>query len=232
MLLLLAPLTLGATDRVDDAIPCPRLPGASVGRGGSVPDLVDASGEIVELGTSLRFTLRFAEPLEVPDAEGKPFRIDIVIADPDAPPVDAGLYRGVNRLVRYDAVAEPVTTILLLPEGGQSRFLAPQIDGAGFVVQVPGRTLTADEDDTGTSPGLERLRWGVIVRDEGECDLLGSGRPDARLVVGPDAASEASGGPSSVRDEPAPTSWLPFAAGLSVAILAAGYVVVRRRRPR
>ena len=98
---------------------------------------------------------------------------------------------------------------------------------------MPGRTLTADEDDTGTSPGLERLRWGVIVRDEGTCDLLGSGRPEARLVVGPEVAPGTPGGASSdSRDEPAPRSWLAIAAVLSVPILVLGYVVVRRRSAR
>jgi hypothetical protein len=62
--------------------------------------------------------------------------------------------------------------------------------------------------------------------------LLGSGRPDARLVAGSDVAPEASAGSSPLGDEAAPTFWLPIAAGLTVAILAIGYVVVRRRRPR
>ena len=143
---------------------------------------MQARGEIVELGTSIRFTLRFAEPLVVPDRDGRPFRIDVVLLDPDVPAVDAGLYRDLNRILRYDAVPDAVTTTLLVPEAGQSRFLPPTIDGETFVLQVPGRTVVADEDETGTSPGLVQLRWGVVVRDEGSCDLLGNGRPTEPLV--------------------------------------------------
>ncbi len=178
LLALVLPLLLAATDPSSDVGRCPGM--ADVG-GDTAPDLVEATGEIVELGTSVRFTLRFAEPLVVPDDEGTPFRIDLVLFDPDVPPVDAGMYRGVNRLLRYDAVAEPITAILLLPEAGQSRFIAPTIEGRMLVLQVPGRTLSSDEDDTGTSPGLDRLRWSVIVRDERACDLLGTGRPTQRL---------------------------------------------------
>lgn len=177
LVVLLAPLVLAASDPLGDTSPCPGVAGS----GGDAPDLVEATGEIAELGTSVRFTLRFAEPLVVPDRDGKPFRVDIVLLDPAVPRVDAGLYRGVNRLLRYDAVIDPVTTILLLPEGGQSRFIAPTIEGDTLVLRVPGRTLTADEDETGTAPGLERLRWGVIVRDEADCDLLGAGRATERL---------------------------------------------------
>ena len=135
-----------------------------------------------------------------------------------------------NRLLRYDAVADPVTTILLLPEGGQSRFIAPTIEGDTLVLQVPGRTLTADEDETGTSPGLERLRWGVIVRDEAACDLLGTGRATARLVA---EASPAPSPPQST--DPARGGGVAIArsrvaAGLGVLGLVVASVVRRRAR--
>ena len=218
----LAPLLLAASDPVGDVSPCPGV----AGRGGDVPDLVEAVGEITELGTSVRFTLRFAEPLVVPDREGTPFRVDIVLEDPDVPRVDAGLYRGVNRLLRYDAVADPVTTILLLPEGGQSRFIAPTIEGDTLVLQVPGRTLTADEDETGTSPGLERLRWGAIVRDEAACDLLGTGRATERLVAGASRPPAPGADPTAGARGTA----IVAAAGLVVLSLAGAYVVRRRAR--
>jgi len=225
LIVLLAPLLLAASDPVGDVSPCPGVAGS----GGDAPDLVEAAGEITELGTSVRFSLRFAEPLVVPDRDGKPFRVDIVLVDPDVPRVDAGLYRGVNRLLRYDAVADPVTTILLLPEGGQSRFIAPTIEGDTLVLQVPGRTLTADEDETGTSPGLERLRWGVIVRDEAACDLLGTGRATARLVA---EASPAPSPPQST--DPARgggvATAIAVAAGLGVLGLVVASVVRRRAR--
>jgi hypothetical protein len=225
LVVLLAPLLLAASDPAGDVSPCPGVAGS----GGDAPDLVEAAGEITELGTSVRFSLRFAEPLVVPDRDGKPFRVDIVLVDPDVPRVDAGLYRGVNRLLRYDAVADPVTTILLLPEGGQSRFIAPTIEGDTLVLQVPGRTLTADEDETGTSPGLERLRWGVIVRDEAACDLLGTGRATARLVAEaspapsrPQSTGPARGGGVAIA--------IAVAAGLGVLGLVVASVVRRRAR--
>jgi hypothetical protein len=218
-------LLLAASDPAGDVSPCPGVAGS----GGDAPDLVEAAGEITELGTSVRFSLRFAEPLVVPDRDGKPFRVDIVLVDPDVPRVDAGLYRGVNRLLRYDAVADPVTTILLLPEGGQSRFIAPTIEGDTLVLQVPGRTLTADEDETGTSPGLERLRWGVIVRDEAACDLLGTGRATARLVAEaspapsrPQSTGPARGGGVAIA--------IAVAAGLGMLGLVVASVVRRRAR--
>lgn len=225
LVVLLAPLLLAASDPVGDVSPCPGVAGS----GGDAPDLVEAAGEITELGTSVRFSLRFAEPLVVPDRDGKPFRVDVVLVDPEVPRVDAGLYRGVNRLLRYDAVADPVTTILLLPEGGQSRFIAPTIEGDTLVLQVPGRTLTADEDETGTSPGLERLRWGVIVRDEAACDLLGTGRATARLVAEaspepspPQSTDPARGGGVAIA--------IAVAAGLGVLGLVVASVVRRRAR--
>ncbi len=95
-----------------------------------------------------------------------------------------------------------------------------------MTIQVPGRTLSADEDLTGTSPGLEALRWTVIVRDGRACDVLGEGRPKSGSASGTDAAGE---------DEPAADArsglsmwWL--VAGAAVAILGiAGYVVRRAR---
>ncbi len=193
-----------------------------------MPDLVAATGEIVELGTSARWTLRFSEPLSVPDEVGKPFRVDIVIVDPGVPRVDAGLYRGINRLLRYDAVIDPVTTILLLPEAGQSRFIAPVVDGETLVMQVPGRTLTDDEDETGTSPGLERLRWGVIVRDEGACDLLGDGRATERLVAQADDPGSSPAPSSSEVDEDGSFGTFALALVVALALLGVGGFVLYR----
>ena len=226
----LAPWLVAATDRAGDIERCPGLAGGAIigtatadGMAAETPDLVSAFGEIVELGTSVRFTLRFAEPLVVPDDEGRPLRVDIVLRDPDVPVVDAGLYRGVNRLLRYDAVADPVTTILLLPEAGQSRFLPPAIDGDTLTLQVPGRTVSADEDETGTSPGLGRLRWGVIVRDERACDLLGNGRATERLVEGETAAA-------SLGDvHGAQTEGRVLMTGIAICGVLIAYLLVRRR---
>jgi hypothetical protein len=219
--LLVAPLLLAAADPPGDVGPCSRVPARDEA---AAPDLVQARGEIVELGTSIRFTLRFAEPLVVPDRDGRPFRIDVVLLDPDVPAVDAGLYRDLNRILRYDAVPDAVTTTLLVPEAGQSRFLPPTIDGETYVLQVPGRTVVADEDETGTSPGLVQLRWGVVVRDEGSCDLLGNGRPTEPLVERDDASPVPIDDPVAVAPDRR-----PLLVGLGALVAVVGVSMLRRR---
>jgi hypothetical protein len=208
-LLAVVPFLVAATDPEGDVAGC------TGGAGSGAPDLVDVRGEIVELGTSARWELRFAEPLVVPDAEGRPFRVDIAIRDPDVPADSFAYYRNVNRLVRVDATIEHGTQIYLLPERGSNVFNPPIIEGSTMTIQVPGRTLSADEDLTGTSPGLEALRWTVIVRDEGACDFLGDGRPVERLVRRPDAGAPVA--PVAPLDRPV-SGWLPWvAAGVVVA---------------
>ncbi|HET9672179.1 MAG TPA: hypothetical protein VFQ40_04950 [Actinomycetota bacterium] len=213
-----APLLLAASDPAGDVTGCRGGPGP-----GGAPDLVDARGQIVELGTSARWTLTFAGSLPVPDAEGRPFRVDVAIRDPDVPVVSFASYRGINRIVRMDATIDHPTQILLIPERGASEFTPPRVDGATLTFQVPGRTLSDDEDLTGTSPGLERLRWSVIVRDERACDVLGDGRPTERLVPVQDAS--APGEPTRP-----PTSPWPWAVGAAAAIAAAAASYLLRRR--
>jgi hypothetical protein len=217
VLLPILPLLIAASDPVGDVAGC-----AGGARSGA-PDLVEARGEIVELGTSARWELTFDRPLTVPDATGHPFRVDIAIRDPDVPRFSFAYYRDVNRLVRVDATVAHPTEIYLLPEHATNVFNPPAIDGRTMVIQVPGRTLTADEDLTGTSPGLASLRWSVIARDGRTCDFLGDGRPTERLIPQPEAA---------VAKEPGRASLSPWwaVAGAAVALLAvAGYVVRRAR---
>ena len=130
-------------------------------------------------------------------------------------------YRGINRIVRVDATIDRRTQILLLPERGRNVFNPPVVDGATITIQVPGRTLSDDEDLTGTTPGLDRLRWTVIVRDEGACDLLGDGRPTHALVV----AAETAAPPPDAGDDDARWWWIAAAAVLAGA---AAYVLRRR----
>ena len=154
---------------------------------------------------------------------GHPFRVDIAIRDPKAPALSFAFYRKVNRLVRVDATVAHPTEIYLLPEHATNVFNPPAIAGPTMVIQVPGRTLTADEEQTGTSPGLESLRWTVIVRDGRACDFLGEGRTTERLVPEPEAA---------VPTEPGRTGLSPWwvVVGAAVALLALGGYVVRRAR--
>lgn len=217
-LLALAPLLVAAADPPGDVAGC-RGGGAS-----GAPDLVEASGEILEQGTSARWTLTFADPLAVPDGEGNPFRVDVAIRDPEVPAVSFAYYRGVNRLVRVDATVEHPTLILLLPEGGANVFNPAIVEGRTMTIQVPGRTLSDDEDLTGTSPGLEALRWTVVVRDDRACDFLGAGRPSERLVAEPaEKSPPAPSGPSAL-------PLLAAGTAIGVVVLVAGYVVLRRSR--
>ena len=218
LLLAAVPLLVAASDPRGDVAGC------GGGDATGAPDLVDARGEIVELDTSALWRLTFAEPLHVPDAAGHPFRVDIAIRDPAVPAVSFVYYRDVNRLVRVDATVDHETEIYLLPEHATNVFNPPRVRGRTMTIQVPGRTLSADEDLTGTSPGLEALRWTVIVRDGRACDFLGDGRPTQRLVARPttpERVAALAGGSS-------PWWWV---AGATVALLAvAGVYVVRRAR--
>jgi hypothetical protein len=214
--LALTPILVAASDPDGDVAGC------RGGLGSGAPDLVDARGEVVELGTSALWTLTFAEALTVPDGVGRPFRVDIAIMDPDVPVFSFAYYHDVNRLVRVDATVHHPTEILLIPEGGKNVFNPPVVGRRTMSIQVPGRILSDDEDLTGTSPGLEALRWTVIVRDGRACDFLGDGRPTERLVAEPPASSP------PVPSGPSALPWI--VAGAAVALLAvAGYVVRRVR---
>jgi hypothetical protein len=231
--LVTSPLLVAASDPSGDVAPCPDAADAARGQ---APDLVSARGRIVELGTSALWTLRFADDLEVPDEDGKPFRVDLVLRDPAAPVVRFTYYRDLNRLIRYDAVRDPSLTILLLPERGRNVFLAPAIEGVTMTFQVPGRILSADEDETGTSPGIANMRWSVVVRDEGSCDLLGNGRPSEPMTSVPaPSTAPSTGTPTGIgppSEDPGSgqygsRSWLLIAAGGVFVIGGIAYVVSR-----
>ena len=175
--LLLSPLAVAASDPVGDAGPCPDA-GAGAGATGGAPDLIAARAQIVELGTSAVWTLEFDRPLPAPGS----WRVDVLLVDADAPRVSFGGYEGINRLIRYRSSDETGLRILLLPEAARNTFSAPTLDGATLRIQVPGRILSADEDETGTSPGLEDLRWSVVLRQAHGCDALSDGRALQRFT--------------------------------------------------
>jgi hypothetical protein len=214
--LALAPLLVAATDPRGDVAGCRGGPGTGA------PDLVAARGEILEQGTSARWTLTFSEPLEVPDRTGHPFRVDVAIRDPDAPALSFAYYRDVNRLVRVDATVEHPTQILLLPEAGASVLNPAEVDGRTMTIQVPGRTLSEDEDLTGTSPGLAALRWTVVVRDDRACDFLGRGRPDQPMSPGRS--------PTIVDDAPPDRTGAWVSAGVVGLVLGLGALALYRSR--
>jgi hypothetical protein len=225
--LAVTPLLLAAADPRADTGPCSGSPG----RGDERIDLVRADGTIVEDGAAIRWTLRFARPLPVPDRERKPLRVDIVIRDPSLPVVSFHYYRDLNRIVRFDDVPQPLLQIVLIPEHGANVFEGATVAGDTLTVEVPGRILVRDQDLKGL--GLRRLRWSVIARDEGTCDLLGDGLPTRRLQIAP---------PGPVPSFAPPDTAQPggFSTGLRAALIAGAVLVlgiavgalaaVRRRR--
>ncbi|MBA3737940.1 MAG: hypothetical protein H0W97_05190 [Actinobacteria bacterium] len=224
-LLALLPFLIAASDPEGDVVGC------TGGAGSGSPDLVEAHGEIVEFGTSAVWELTFAEPLVVPDPVGRPFRVDVAIRDPDVPVQSFAYYRNVNRLVRVDATVGHRTEIYLLPERGTNVFNPPIVEGRLMTIQVPGRILTQDEELTGTSPGLESLRWTVIVRDGRGCDFLGEGQPTQLLATQPSVSP--SRGASPEPEPPSDGSGLSpwgMVAGAALALLSIGAYVARRAR--
>ena len=85
----------------------------------------------------------FAEPAQVPDAVGHPFRVDIAIRDPDVPVVSFVYYHDVNRLVRVDATVDHETEIYLLPERATNVFNPPTVEGRTMTIQVRGQDAPA-----------------------------------------------------------------------------------------
>src|SRR5207247_953518 len=164
----LLPLTLATGDPTGDAVPC-----RGTHDDGDPPDLVQATGWIGEEGSAAVWQLTFAESLRVPDPAAPPFRVDVVIRDPRVPAVSFGDYERFNRIVRFDASGpDRDVELLFLTEGGHTVFDPPVIDGDTMTIEMPGRLLLGT--DRFGRVDLERLRWTVIVRDGGRCDLLGA----------------------------------------------------------
>ena len=225
-LIVLLPLTLAAADPRGDAVRCKGVRGP-----GHPPDLVLALGWLGEEGSSAVWQLSFGRPLVVPDPEAPAFRVDVLVRDPRIPTVSLGDYRRVNRIVRFDATARNARlTLLFLPEGGSAFFNPPILEGRTLTIQVPGRLLLG-EDQFG-KVDLTRLRWSVVVRDGGRCDLLGNGVPSLRMA--PAAPSPSSPTASAVPSTtPAPSaSGKPVVgvAGIAVAALAILTLLALRRR--
>jgi hypothetical protein len=229
LIAMLLPLTLAASDPRDDAVACRGTHGL-----GDPPDLVAAVGRADEEGSSAVWTLTFAEPLHVPDPVDPPFRVDVVIRDPKVPAVSYGDYRDFDRIVRYDATsAHPYLELLFITEGGHTLFDPPRIDGDTMTIEMPGRLLLGADEFARSA--MERLRWTVIVRDGGRCDLLGDGTTSQRLTSAPAASSPASLPTDQVRDTEGlfrgrqATAAVIIAVLVLVSILVAA-IVLRRRR--
>jgi hypothetical protein len=226
----LLPLTLAAADPPGDAGPCRGTHG-----GGHPPDLIEAAGWLGEEGSTAVWRLTFRAPLQVPDPVDPPFRVDIVVRDPRVPTVSVGSYQRFNRLVRWDASALSAgVELLFVPEAGHTLFDPPAIDGDTMTIQMPGRLLLGT--DLFGRVDLQRLRWSVVVRDAGRCDLLGDGSPSLRLAPRPPTTSTPGASGSPVAGAPSSTDATSgdrsgLVAVLIVALVAvAGALMLRRRR--
>jgi MYXO-CTERM domain-containing protein len=225
-LIVLLPLTLAAADPRGDAVPCLRAHG-----GGNPPDLVAAVGRASEEGSSATWRLIFAHPLRVPDPTDPPFRVDVVIRDPKVPAVSFGDYRDFNRIVRFDATdGNAHLELLFIAEGGHTLFDPPVIDGDTMTIRMPGRLLLG-ADEFGRA-AMQRLRWSVVVRDGGRCDLLGNGIPSYRMatVAPPTSSPTASAVPSTTPAPSASNTPVVGVAAIAVAGLAVLTLFALRRR--
>jgi hypothetical protein len=234
-IVVLAPLLLAASDPAGDTGPCSGQGTAP----GNPPDLVSVFGWRGEDGTSAVWRFTFASPLEVPDPAPPAFRVDVLVRDPTIPTVSfayRGLrYREVNRIVRFDATSrEQTLQLLFLPEGGATTFNPPTVNGTSMVIQVPGRLLLGEVGDDLAAVDLTKMRWTVVVRDLGSCDVLGGGSPWLPLGDGPpdDSISPA---PVVAAGGAGPASSIPPLVAILVvaAVVASGAaLLVARSRGR
>jgi hypothetical protein len=234
LVLLLVPLLLGAADAPDDLVSCD---GTTTPFADAPIDIVNARGATAEDGLALRFTVTFSAPLPVPDDDGSPLRVDVLLRDPAVPDLSVDYYRDVNRIVRFDAVSpRPPLTVLLLPERTQSPFTnGAQVDGATLTMTFPSRMVMPDPDLAGFD--YSGVRWTVVARDEMTCDVLGDvARPSLRLKTRSAAASPvpslSPGGATATADDGSFLS-AGFLISCVVAIgigSAVGYAAARWRR--
>jgi hypothetical protein len=234
-LVLVSPLLLAAAhDPTGDVVACGGT--ASVGGGA---DLVSVVGFADELGTAAVWRLRFADPVAVPDPDGAPLRIDVLVRDPRLPVVSRGEERGINRIVRWsDASADAPTDIIWLPDRAHTPFNPPLVRGRTVEIRVPGRILLG-EAANGTE-SVARTRWSILVRDGNACDRVGD-LPTRRLTeaappsAGPptsaESRSEAAGGATEDVERPSPGG-IAVIVAVILLVPAVGIAAVLRRRTK
>jgi hypothetical protein len=230
---LLAPLLLGAADPPSDLVSCD---GTRVPQRHAPIDIVRAIGTTAEERLALRFTITFSEPLPLPDEEGKPLRVDVLLDDPAVPELSVAYYRGLNRILRLDAVsASPGLTVLLLPERSDDRFTnGVQVDGDTLTMTIPSRMVMPDPDLSGFD--YRGLRWTVVAQDQGTCDILGARARPTRPVKVLTSEPSPSPSPDAVATAPAPGGPIVPGGLVTECLLAivvggaAGFAVARRRR--
>jgi len=162
------PLLMAARDPKGDVVNC--AGGAAVTD--AAADVVAVDGEAAELGTASVWRITFAQPIVVPDHDGAPLRVDVLVRDPLIAPVALGDEHGMNRIVRWDdTIADAPEMVMWVYERSATSFNPPTIDGRTVTITVPGRILLG-EAENGTE-NVERARWSVLVRDGDACDRVG-----------------------------------------------------------
>jgi hypothetical protein len=223
------PLLLAARDPTGDVVDC--ASGAAVAD--PTADVVAAQGEAAELGTAAVWRITFARPLPVPDHDGAPLRIDVLVRDPLIAPVTLGDERGMNRIVRWDDTGpDALENVMWVYERSATTFNPPAIDGRTVTFTVPGRILLG-EAENGTE-SVQRARWSVLVRDGDACDRVGSvpvyslqkvaasPSPTVSHLIPSRSPSPAASGPASR------AGWVLTLILLS-AVTVVPYILLRRR---
>jgi hypothetical protein len=224
------PLLMAARDPKGDVVPCG---GGGTAVAGSAADMVAVDGQAAELGTAAVWRITFAQPLPVPDHDGPPLRIDVLVRDPLIAPVTLGDERGMNRIVRWtDTGADALEDVRWVYERSNTTFNPPAIDGRTVTITVPGRILLG-EAENGTE-NVERARWSVLVRDGDVCDRVGD-VPVYRLRdVAPSPSPTVSHQLPSRSPSPAPPAsgsragWV-ITLILLLALTAVPFMLLRRR---
>jgi hypothetical protein len=227
-LLLATPLLIAAaSDRRGDVAAC--MGGAPVHDPAADVVSVDAVG--VELGTSAEWRVTFAERVPVPDLDGAPLRIDVLVRDPELPARSRGDEHGMNRIVRWDATgADAPIDIVWLGGEGHTPFNPPVISDRTVQIQVPGRILLG-EAQNGTE-SVRRARWSILVRDGDACDRVGD-VPVFRMRMPPSSTPPPPTRFTTDPPTPAAPSWTTPVIIAFVLVGAAVIVgMVARRRSR
>ena len=228
-LVAVVPLLMAARDPRGDVVTC----GGGAAVAGSAADVVAVDGQAAEVGTAAVWRITFAAPLPVPDHDGAPLRIDVLVRDPLIAPVTLGDERGMNRIVRWtDTGADALEDVRWVYERSNTTFNPPAIDGRTVTITVPGRILLG-EAENGTE-NVERARWSVLVRDGDVCDRVGD-VPVYRLRdVAPSPSPTVSHllpsrSPSPAPPDPGSRAGWVITLILLLALTAVPYMLLRRR---
>jgi hypothetical protein len=228
------PLLLGAEDPRSDLARCGS--GAATDRPGL--DIVEATGELIEDGAALAFTVTLAEP---PDPTlDLPLRIDILLRDPRLPALDLRAYKDINRILRYEETETVRGIIFLLPETALSQPSTFNFTEGVLRLTVAARQLQLDEDLGGVDQ--RPVRWTVATRLGTVCDRLGNGRATHPLVEAapsPTATPPPTSGPVTSPPPQAEEAdgggfpWIAVAvgagAGVALILMVAAAAMVRDR---